>query len=118
MRREAAGGATGNDSMIGGVIDARYRMLGRIGSGGMGAVYKVEHLAMGKIAAMKLLHPALSSDPELGARFRREAEAVSRLSQPNTVQVFDFGQQKGLMYLVMELVKGEDLGQILRRDGP
>jgi len=118
MRRAPDGGAQGADLMIGRVVDGRYRIQSRLGAGGMGAVYKVEHLAMGKLAAMKVLHPALSTDPELGARFRREAEAVSRLSHPNTVQVFDFGQQKGLMYLVMELVKGEDLGQILRRDGP
>jgi serine/threonine-protein kinase len=73
---------------------------------------------MGKIAAMKILHPAFVQDPELAMRFRREAEAVSRLSHPNTVQVFDFGQDKPLTYLVMELVRGEDLGVLLRRDGP
>jgi serine/threonine-protein kinase len=105
------------DMLIGRVVDGRYRILSKIGQGGMGAVYQVEHLAMGKIAAMKILHPALGQDPELAARFRREAEAVSRLSHPNTVQVFDFGHQKGFMYLVMELVRGEDLGAILRRDG-
>jgi serine/threonine-protein kinase len=119
MRRDPVGAAPGpGDPMLGRVIDNRYRIVSRLGAGGMGAVYRVEHLAMGKQAAMKVLHPALTSDPELGARFRREAEAVSRLSHPNTVQVFDFGEQKGLMYLVMELVRGEDLGQILRRDGP
>ncbi|HUS63508.1 MAG TPA: protein kinase [Kofleriaceae bacterium] len=106
------------DPMIGKIVDGRYRVLGKLGQGGMGAVYKVEHLAMGKHAAMKLLHPALTSDPELGARFRREAEAVSRLSHANTVQVFDFASTKNGMYLVMELVRGEDLGVILRRDGP
>ena len=84
----------------------------------MGAVYKVEHLAMGKLAAMKVLHPSLTQDREVAQRFRREAEAVSKLSSPNTVQVFDFGESSGSLYLVMELVKGEDLGAILRRDGP
>ena len=106
------------DPMLGRVIEGRYRIVSKLGAGGMGAVYKVEHLRMGKIAAMKVLHPALNLDPELGARFRREAEAVSRLSHPNTVQVFDFGQTAAGMYLVMELVKGEDLGTILRSDGP
>src|SRR5262249_39820419 len=72
----------------------------------------------GKQAAMKLLHPLLTSDEAVGVRFRREAEAVSRLSHPNTVQVFDFGRTAGGMYLVMELVRGDDLGVILRRDGP
>jgi serine/threonine-protein kinase len=108
----------GAETLIGRVIGGRYRILEKIGQGGMGAVYKVEHLAMGKQAAMKLLHPMFSHESETGARFRREAEAVSRLSHPNTVQVFDFGQDRGFMYLVMELIKGEDLGQILRRDGP
>lgn len=106
------------DPLIGRVVDGRYRVLEKIGAGGMGAVYKVEHLAMGKLAAMKVLHPSLTQDREVAGRFRREAEAVSRLSSANTVQVFDFGESSGSMYLVMELCKGEDLGAILRRDGP
>src|SRR5262249_36486434 len=107
-----------SDPLIGTVVDARYRVVARIGAGGMGAVYRVEHLAMGKLAAMKMLHPSLTQDREVAQRFRREAEAVSRLSSPYTVQVFDFGETHGSMYLVMELCKGEDLGAILRRDGP
>ncbi len=108
----------GEDPFVGRVIDGRYRVAQKLGQGGMGAVYQVEHLAMGKQAAMKVLHPALTRDPEIGQRFRREAEAVSRLSSPNTVQVFDFGETAGVMYLVMELIRGEDLGSIVRRDGP
>ena len=106
------------DRLIGATVDGRYRVIAKIGAGGMGAVYKVEHLAMGKLAAMKVLHPSLTQDKEVAQRFRREAEAVSKLSSPNTVQVFDFGESGGSMYLVMELCKGEDLGAILRRDGP
>ena len=106
------------DRLIGATVDGRYRVIERIGAGGMGAVYKVEHLAMGKLAAMKVLHSSLTQDREVAQRFRREAEAVSKLSSPNTVQVFDFGESGGSSYLVMELVKGEDLGAILRRDGP
>ncbi|MEO6952005.1 MAG: protein kinase, partial [Polyangia bacterium] len=64
------------------------------------------------------LHPSLSQETEVVLRFRREAEAVSRLSHPNTVQVFDFGEAHGSLYLVMELVRGEDLGILLKRDGP
>ncbi len=104
------------DALLGTVVDGRYRVLERIGMGGMGVVYRCEHVAMGKLAAMKVLHPSLSPRGDLGRRFRREAEAVSRLSHPNIVQVFDFGQARGLIYLVMELVKGEDLGSILKRD--
>ncbi|HEY2746275.1 MAG TPA: serine/threonine-protein kinase [Polyangia bacterium] len=106
------------DRLIGATVDGRYRVLAKIGAGGMGAVYKVEHLAMGKLAAMKVLHSSLTQDREVAQRFRREAEAVSKLSSPNTVQVFDFGESGGSSYLVMELCKGEDLGAILRRDGP
>jgi serine/threonine-protein kinase len=106
------------DPMLGRVIDGRYRVQTRLGQGGMGVVYRVEHVAMGKVAAMKVLHPSLSQEAEIVQRFRREAEAVSRLSHPNSVQVFDFGEAMGSLYLVMELVRGEELGAILRRDGP
>jgi serine/threonine-protein kinase len=104
--------------LIGKVVDGRYRVLSLIGTGGMGSVFKVEHTGMGKIAALKMLHPTLSTDREIVKRFRREAEAVSMLASPNTVQVFDFGESEGCLYMVMELCRGEDLAQILRRDGP
>ena len=75
----------------------RYRVQTRLGQGGMGVVYRVEHVAMGKVAALKMLHPSLSRRSlEVVRRFRREAEAVSRLSHPNTVQVFDFGRSRRL----------------------
>lgn len=105
------------DPWLGRLIDARYRVLERLGHGGMGIVYKVEHQRMGKIAAMKVLHRDLATDKEVVKRFRREAEAVSKLTHPNAVQTFDFGTSEGAMYLVMEYVRGEDLGVILRRDG-
>ena len=105
------------DPMIGRVIEGRYRVLEAIGVGGMGAVYKVEHTAMGKIAALKILHPTLSGDREVVKRFRREAEAVARLNSPHTVQVFDFGAAQGQLFMVMEFIRGEDLGRIVRRDG-
>ncbi|MFH2010253.1 MAG: protein kinase [bacterium] len=92
-------------------------MLDLIGRGGMGEVYKVEHVRMGKIAAMKLLHEELARETEIVARFRREAQAVSKLSHPHTVQVFDFGEQDGSLFLVMEFVKGRDLGSICRTEG-
>jgi serine/threonine protein kinase len=106
------------DPLIGLVIDNRYRVVDLIGRGGMGAVYRVEHVKMGKIMAMKILHGELSSDHDLCRRFKREAETVSRLSHLNNVSVFDFGSDKGMMYLVMEYIDGRDLGDILRREGP
>ncbi|MCB9560576.1 MAG: serine/threonine protein kinase [Kofleriaceae bacterium] len=103
---------------LGRVVDGRYRVLEAIGRGGMGVVYKVEHVRMGKIAAMKVLHKDLADDPDVVRRFEREAAAVSRLDHPNTVQVFDFGAAQGALYLIMEYVRGQDLGAIVERDGP
>ncbi|HVK73669.1 MAG TPA: serine/threonine-protein kinase [Kofleriaceae bacterium] len=107
-----------NQAWLGKVVDARYRVLEVIGRGGMGVVYKVEHVRMGKIAAMKVLHRDLADDPEVVHRFEREAAAVSKLHHPNTVQVFDFGTANGALYLVMEYVRGQDLGHVVDRDGP
>ena len=106
------------DEWVGRVVDSRYRVLERIGHGGMGAVYKIVHERMGKIAAMKVLHRELAQEADVVRRFRREAQAVSRLTHPNVVQVFDFGTARGQLYLVMEFVKGRDLGEIIKRDGP
>ncbi|RYE89049.1 MAG: serine/threonine protein kinase [Myxococcales bacterium] len=90
----------------------------RLGRGGMGVVYKVEHLRLGKLVAMKLLAGELSRRPEVARRFEREASLAARLSHPSTVQVFDYGVSDGLTWLVMELVPGRDLSQVLRREGP
>jgi eukaryotic-like serine/threonine-protein kinase len=110
--------STANQAWLGKVVDSRYRVTELIGHGGMGVVYKVEHLRMGKVAAMKVLHPDLAEDPEVVRRFEQEATAVSRLNHPNTVQVFDFGAMSGALYLIMEYVRGQDLGAIVGRDGP
>ena len=107
-----------NQAWLGKIVDGRYRVLEVIGRGGMGVVYRVEHLRMGKIAAMKVLHRDLASDPDVVNRFEREAAAVSRLHHPHTVQVFDFGSASGALYLIMEYVRGQDLGHIVGRDGP
>ncbi|MCP4600847.1 MAG: protein kinase [Proteobacteria bacterium] len=106
------------DPLIGMVIDNRYRIIDLIGRGGMGAVYRVEHVKMGKIMALKILHGELSRDTDLVRRFKREAQTVSRLGHINTVSVFDFGAHQGMMYLVMEYIDGQDLAQALRAKGP
>ncbi len=106
------------DPLIGVVVADRYRIVEGLGRGGMGIVYKVEHKQIGKLLAMKLLTGELSRNPEVVRRFKHEALTSSRLSNPNTVQVFDFGVSDGLTYLVMELIAGEDLGRILRAGGP
>jgi serine/threonine-protein kinase len=106
-----------NRTWLGKVVDGRYRVLDVIGRGGMGVVYRVEHVRMGKIAAMKVVHRDLAQDPEVVQRFEHEAAAVSRLHHPHTVQVFDFGNAQGALYLIMEYVHGLDLAHIIRRDG-
>jgi eukaryotic-like serine/threonine-protein kinase len=103
---------------LGRLVDGRYRVIEVVGRGGMGVVYKVEHVRMGKIAAMKVLHKDLAEDPDVVRRFEREAQAISRLEHPNTVQVFDFGTVQGALYLIMEHVRGQDLAHIIERDGP
>jgi eukaryotic-like serine/threonine-protein kinase len=107
-----------NQAWLGKVVDGRYRVLEVIGRGGMGVVYRVEHLRMGKIAAMKVLHRDLASDPDVIGRFEREAAAISKLHHPHTVQVFDFGTAGEALYLIMEYVRGVDLAQLIQRDGP
>jgi len=84
----------------------------------MGMVYKVEHMQLAKVAAMKVLHPEMARDAEAVRRFRTEAQAVSRLDHPNIVQTFDFGQWDEALYLVMEYLKGDDLAIIMKREGP
>jgi eukaryotic-like serine/threonine-protein kinase len=106
------------DPLIGMVVADRYRIIEAIGRGGMGIVYMVEHVRIGKLLAMKLLRGELSCRPDVVRRFKREALCVSRLQSPNTVQVFDFGVSEGLTYLVMELVHGQSLTQVLQTQGP
>src|SRR6185436_12278088 len=112
------GSAAEDQAWIGRLIDRRYLVRARVGTGGMAAIYLVEHLRLGRLAAMKILHRALPE--ELGAleHFRHEVEAVGRFDHPNIVQTFDCGYVDGRLYLIMEYVRGEDLGVIVRRDGP
>ena len=106
------------DPLIGMVIADRYRILERIGRGGMGIVYRVEHARIGKLLAMKLLAGELSQNKEVVRRFKVEALTVSKLSNPNTVQVFDYGVWQHLTFLVMELAEGIDLSRTVKRQGP
>ena len=107
----------GADPLLGRIIADRYRIERLLGRGGMGVVYRVEHARIGKLMAMKLLHGRLARDKDVVKRFKREAEAASKLDHPNTVQVFDFGQSEGMMYLVMEYLSGRDLGEVIKAEG-
>lgn len=106
-------------SMVGHVIDRKYRLDAKIGFGGMGDVYQASRLLIGDHVAIKILHAAHVSDPQAGERFRREAQAAARLKHPNAVSIYDFGvTSEGLVYLVMELVEGQNLRQIIKQQGP
>ena len=99
------------------MVDGRYRIVGRIGSGGMADVYEAEDTQLGRRVALKLLHRQFAEDPEFVERFRREASAAAGLSHPNIVQVFDRGEWDGTYYIAMELLEGRNLKQVVREHG-
>src|SRR5262245_45095422 len=105
---ERVGGAA--DPWIGQVLAERYRIDARLGGGGMGTVYRAQHLALDRPVAVKLLHPRLTRDIAVARRFDREALATSKLDHPNCVRTIDAGTTKdGVKYLVMELLEGREL---------
>jgi serine/threonine-protein kinase len=94
-----------------------YRLVRRIGAGGMGEVWEAEHSSLGRRAAVKVLHAAMSSDPDIVVRFFNEARAATAIADPGIVQIFDFGHHDGRAYIVMELLEGEPLDKRLQRAG-
>jgi tRNA A-37 threonylcarbamoyl transferase component Bud32/tetratricopeptide (TPR) repeat protein len=106
------------DPRIGTVVGERYRVIARIGEGGMGAVFRAEHILMKKVVALKLLHAEMGQVEEAARRFEREAQSASRLNHPHIVSVTDFGRDHtGELFLVMEFVAGESLADVLAREG-
>jgi serine/threonine-protein kinase len=104
--------------MVEGTQVGAYRVLQQIGEGGMGSVWLAEHVALGRRAALKVLHPEFSNRPDIVARFFNEARAATSIADPGIVQIFDFGQHAdGSAYIVMELLDGEPLDRRLRRAG-
>ena len=102
------------DEMLGKIIDKRYEVLEVLGRGGMGVVYKVNHLVLGRIFAIKVLHPYLASDQKSRQRFQREAQATSRLTHPNLATVFDWALlSDGRPYLVMYYIEGVKLKDLV-----
>ncbi|QXJ22906.1 serine/threonine protein kinase [Actinomadura graeca] len=99
------------------VLDHRYRLLERLATGGMGEVWRASDSSAGRQVAVKLLRPEFGSDESARRRFGSEADLAAGLQHRGIAQVFDFGEQDGRMYLVMELVPGEALDAILARGG-
>ncbi len=105
--------------MVGREIAGRYRILTKLGEGGMGAVFKGEQISLKRQVAVKLLKPDLSANPQLLARFKIEAEAVAKLKHPNTVDIYDFGQDTdGTLFIAMEFIEGRSLRSAIHSEAP
>ena len=100
------------------VIDGRYRVSARLGSGGMADVYLAHDTLLGRQVALKLLHHRFAEDQEFVERFRREASSAAGLSHPNVVAVFDRGEWDGTYYIAMEYLPGRSLKAVVREHGP
>ncbi len=111
--------ATAAAELLGQTLSGRFRLDSLLGHGAMGAVFKAHHLGLHKDVALKLLHPELTANDEMVARFDREAAAASRLDHPNCVRTMDFGStDDGRRYLVMEFLEGQDLADIVTEPMP
>lgn len=104
--------------LSGHVLDQRYLLSAQVGRGGMGDVYAAENLRIGRLVAVKVLHPELHLDPKMRQRLFREVQATSRISHPNVVEILDYGDDRMAgSYLVMEFLEGSSLGAVIKRHG-
>ncbi|QDV33771.1 serine/threonine protein kinase [Tautonia plasticadhaerens] len=101
----------------GGLIIGRYIILEKLGAGSMGRVYKAQHRMMNRISALKIIAPEISNNQRVVARFQREMRLVGKLNHPNIIQAFDADKDRGILYIAMEYVDGDSLGQRLRSKG-
>ncbi|AKT38737.1 serine/threonine protein kinase [Chondromyces crocatus] len=113
-------GAALSDPLIGRVINDRFKIVSVIARGGMGKVYRAEQAPLGRICALKVLSPKYDGDrdPEFHRRFVLEAATASKLTHPNTVTVFDYGQSDDIYYIAMEYIEGRTMHRALREEGP
>src|SRR4051794_30975433 len=100
------------------VFSGRYEILRHLARGGMAEVYLAHDLMLDRQVALKVLFPELSTDRNFVERFRREAQAAANLSHPNIVSIYDWGEEEGTYFIVMEYIEGRTLGQIIRSEGP
>jgi eukaryotic-like serine/threonine-protein kinase len=108
-----------DDPLIGLVLSERYRIIRKLGEGGMGTVYQAEHALIEKRIALKVLFPELTRRTDLVARFLQEAKSASRIGHENVIDISDFGQSpEGLVYIAMEFLDGHDLGHVIKTEGP
>jgi eukaryotic-like serine/threonine-protein kinase len=107
-----------SDLADGAVVDGRYRIVRRIGSGGMADVYLAEDTHLGREIALKVLHRRFAQDAEFVERFRREASAAAGLQHPHVVGVFDRGEHEGTYYIAMEYLRGRTLKDVMTAEAP
>jgi serine/threonine kinase PknH len=100
------------------VAFGRYRLIGLIGEGGMGKVYRAHDTMMNRAVAIKVLPPEMAAEPGYEDRFRREAQTSARLIEPHIIPIYEAGEIDGRLFLVMPIIEGVDLHTLLRRDGP
>jgi serine/threonine protein kinase/beta-lactam-binding protein with PASTA domain len=112
------GRMTGDDTERGQPFDGRYRVLGRLGVGGMATVYLAEDSSLGRKVALKVMAERYAEDGEFVERFRREAQAAARLNHPNIIAVYDRGEANGRPYIAMEYLQGRTLKQMIQKEGP
>ena len=105
------------DQYIGKMLDNRYEILERIGTGGMAIVYKAKCHRLNRLVAIKILKSDLAQNEEFRRRFNAESQAVAQLSHPNIVSVYDVSRGGDMEYIVMELIEGITLKQYLQRKG-
>ena len=102
----------------GAVLASRYRIIGLLGRGGMGEVYRADDLKLAQPVALKFLPEHVARDRDMLARFHKEVRIARQISHPNICRVFDIGEVEGHHFLCMEYIDGEDLASLLRRGEP
>jgi serine/threonine-protein kinase len=110
--------ADASDPLVGRVVaDGRYEILGVLGRGGMGTVYRARQLPLDRVVVLKLIHRAMAAEAGALARFQREMKVTVAIEHPNTVRVYDFGDIDGQPFLAMEFLSGRTVRDVLRSDG-
>src|SRR5664280_98260 len=106
------------DPLIGALFDGRYKIIKKLGTGGMATVYLAEDQELGRRIAIKILNSKHAADQQFVERFRREASSAAGLSHPNIVQIYDRGNAEGTYYIAMELIDGRSLKELVIQRGP
>ena len=107
-----------SDTLINTLFDGRYRIVRKLGSGGMANVYLAEDEDLGRRVAIKILNDRYANDDLFIERFRREAKSAAALSHPNIVSVYDRGEAEGTYYIAMEVIEGRSLKELIMTRGP